>query len=131
MSFELRKRLFDPTDLNPLNDLIQLSIQLTQQTCSHSSSSTELESNCKALHKALNVLTRALITLTESDKIPVFTADLEGLATGGQRLKKAETEGDAKVRVWLRNRWNETVLLLCALLAHQQKNIKVSRLGKA
>lgn len=123
----LQSQLSNSTDLNPLNDLIQFSIQLTRQTYSEShSQSQSFESDCKALHKAINVLSRALITLTQSDKIPLNTSDNEGLATGGNKIKKGENEGMVKVRVWLRNRWNESVLLLCALLAHQREEIKVS-----
>lgn len=124
----LQSQLSNSTDLNPLNDLIQFSIQLTSQTYSesHSQSSSSFESDCKALHKAINVLSRALITLTQSDKIPLNTSDNEGLATGGNKINKGENEGMVKVRVWLRNRWNESVLLLCALLAHQREEIKVS-----
>lgn len=101
--------LSDASDLNPLVDLIVL---LTQN---FGSASTQTETNeLQSLHKGVHFLVRSMQTLLKEGRISVANVNEDGLVVGSAEV---QTEAEKAVAQWLQARWNDTVQLLCGLLA--------------
>jgi U3 small nucleolar RNA-associated protein 19 len=106
------------SDLNPLFDLIQL---LKSQTANETSGAEHATSQ-----RGIKFLVRSLQALLNDERIPLNQVDEQGLVQGSPREEVERTEADKAVANWLRQRWNESVELLCSLLGNQDAEIRVS-----
>ncbi|PWN90096.1 CBF-domain-containing protein [Acaromyces ingoldii] len=115
---EIQTALSTSADLNPLYDLIRLAHGL----------STKQEPNLvKTLYASARILARSLTSLIKDDRIPLGHVDEEGYVLGGATSTsstKELSEADRAVRSWLRQRWNESVDLLCSLLGHESQDLR-------
>lgn len=116
----IEQALSSSSDLNPLFDLIQLLQTKTQGSGSGTNSGLE------SLQKGIKFLVRSLQVLLGDHRIPLTQVDEVGLVQGSFRGNAGLTEADRAVAEWLRQRWNESIQLLCASLLHSEEGIRVS-----
>lgn len=114
----IQTALTTSADLNPLYDLIRLAQELA----------AEQEADLiKTLYASVKLLVRSLTSLIKDDRIPLGHEDEEGYVVGGASStssSKELSEADRAVRQWLRQRWNESVDLLCSLLGHESQELR-------
>ncbi|CDU23115.1 related to NOC4-nucleolar protein, mediates maturation and nuclear export of 40S ribosomal subunits [Sporisorium scitamineum] len=132
----LQSALLSSSDLNPLSDLLSLSKKLAK--VGEDSTIKERKDAAVALHRAALVLVRSMKSLSGEDRIP-FDRDLDqdgyllsyGRTAGSNTdstLSAKAKEAQTKVADWIRMRWNETIELLCGLLAHQVEGLRLEAL---
>ncbi|KAK0550111.1 Maturation and nuclear export of 40S ribosomal subunits interacting protein [Tilletia horrida] len=124
----LQQALASSTDLNPLTDLIDLAASLGSKT----------SNDVKALDRALLVLGHALASLVfpsakKDKRLLLFPdqVDADGILTSASLPKSiSSTLSTAELQVsdWVKDQWNATVHLLCALTAHQDEGIRATAL---
>ncbi len=139
----LQSALLSSSDLNPLTDLLALAKKLAKLGASSSTerSSKEKKDAAVAVHRAVLVLVRSMKSLSADDRI-AFDKDVDqdgyilpyGAKAGNNAAASAPfsstkaKEAQNKVADWIRMRWNETVELLCALLAHEVEALRLEAL---
>lgn len=108
------------SDLNPLFDLVQL---LKRQTAEQPN-----EADVLTAQRGMKFLVRSLQVLLKDQRIPLTQVNDSGLAEGSFREQEGQTEADKAVADWLRQRWNESIELLCTLLANEVSSVRVSNI---
>ncbi|TKY86097.1 hypothetical protein EX895_004922 [Sporisorium graminicola] len=132
----LQSALLSSSDLNPLSDLLSLSKKLAK--VGEDNTTKERKDAAVALHRAALVLVRSMKSLSGEDKIP-FDRDVDQdgylLSYGGKASSTTDKavsakakEAQIKVADWIRMRWNETIELLCGLLAHPIEGLRLEAL---
>ncbi|CBQ71064.1 conserved hypothetical protein [Sporisorium reilianum SRZ2] len=132
----LQSALLSSSDLNPLSDLLTLSKKLAK--VGEDSTTKQRKDAAVALHRAALVLVRSMKSLSGEDKIP-FDRDVDQdgyLLSYGRKagsgsdtaLSARAKEAQTKVADWIRMRWNETIELLCGLLAHHVEGLRLEAL---
>jgi U3 small nucleolar RNA-associated protein 19 len=114
----IEQALSSSSDLNPLFNLVQLLQSKTQAGPSGSDSAT--------LQKGIKFLVRSLQVLLQDHRIPLTQVNEKGLVQGTFREDAGLTEADRAVADWLRQRWNESIQLLCAALLSSDEGVRVS-----
>ena len=110
----IESALSNSSDLNPLYDLIQLI-----------RSEAYGQTNVVALQRGIKFLVRSLQVLLNDGRIPLTSVDEQGLVQGTFREAQRRSEADKAVADWLRQRWNEAAEMLCAMLMHGERDIRV------
>ncbi|UZJ56857.1 hypothetical protein CBS101457_006177 [Exobasidium rhododendri] len=117
----IENSLSSSSDLNPLFDLIQL---LKGQK---STSDTGADTSIRL--RGLKFLVRSLQALLNDQRIPLTQVNEQGLVQGTFREEDGRTAADKAVANWLRQRWNESVELLCSLLHSEEADIRLLALS--
>lgn len=111
----LQSALAASSDLNPLSDL--LSLARSQALIAHTSKGSNQAEAATATFRATQVLSRAFETLCTEDRVYVADAVVSGAAN--------PADPEKVVRNWIRARWDELVELLCDMLGHELKDLRV------
>ncbi|KAN0065436.1 Maturation and nuclear export of 40S ribosomal subunits interacting protein [Thecaphora frezii] len=137
----LQQTLASSSDLNPLADLISIAKQHsllsnppvqpdTNADENNKRALKERQHSAKALHRCIHILARSFKALCADDRILLDNQiDPEGyIGPGGGSGVVKRNEAEKAVAGWIRQRWNETIELLCALLNHDLVELRSTSL---
>lgn len=114
----IESSLSSSSNLNPLFDLIELLRAQIQQPTSKDAKSITL---CRGI----KILVKSFQALLKDNRIPLTQVDGLGFVQGAFKSTENQTEADRIVSQWLRERWNETVELLCDALLYNDGSIRL------
>ncbi|PWZ01536.1 CBF-domain-containing protein [Testicularia cyperi] len=126
----IQKQLSSSSDLNPLSQLITIAKRQSRINSTTTDSAKERKEAAVAVLRAVQILTRSLRSLCSEDKVVLdHQVDQDGyLMSSGARGNAERSEAQKAVADWIRQRWNESVELLCALLGHEVEALRMESL---
>ncbi|EPQ30749.1 uncharacterized protein PFL1_01650 [Pseudozyma flocculosa PF-1] len=131
----LQKALATSSDLNPLADLIAIAKKHSVLSNSAPAAASERtisdrQHSAKAVHRCIHILSRSFKTLCSEDRVLLDNeVDADGqIGPGGGSGVVKRDEAEKAVAGWIRQRWNECIELLCALLNHDLVELRSTSL---